>query len=282
MINNSGARDLSCTLTSVTPQTPFDCATGCSVSGGASISKTTIAIKNGTKQAWTSNRIPTSSMETLSQPITLIAEVSCVYYENGVASTAIIRTGQISFRVLATSGTANFTVTVNTAGVPTEYCGDLGLPGGGCQSPMENTLNCIRDCVIVPNTAFRTDDLTYTSGSAIAWNGGTCGSALTAYGYTGMSCSTLTDATCPTIPGLVQKITSGIKGVPSWSTTTGCLYQNQSASNKMVVAFKQASTPGPCVSNGQWGLVLYDSADPDAAGVSTQIASWDSAKETTC
>jgi hypothetical protein len=106
------------------------------------IDKATKTINPNQRAAWTSNLIPTSLMESIS-PITLQASVYCEYYDNGnwyAVTGTNPKTG--SFGPITVSATSsNFDINIQPGGIPSEYCGD-----GTCQSPLENSVNCIPDC----------------------------------------------------------------------------------------------------------------------------------------
>lgn len=286
--------DISCTLSSVTP-TPFAATSNCGPSSTPTISPGTLNLIAGSKRTWTSNRMSLPgtagcNLESLSQPITITATVACTYFD-GVSQVPAPGSPKVGTFVLTitAAGTAGYTVSVNTGGIPTEFCGD-----NICQSPLENSAKCPADCSPVGKAAFRTSDLSFVSGSAVAWNGQTvltgCPTApMTTYGYTGISCLGALGggAVCPsTVPtGYTAKFSplTTPTTMPSWASTKGCFYQKISPTTTVGLVFKQtAAGMGPCTNANEWGMVTYDSADSDASKVQSQATAFDFAKELAC
>lgn len=299
MVDNSKAasqKDLTCKLTSVTPVGVFGADGNCGPGSSTTMVANDLNIVAGSKATWTSARMAVPgtgacNLENLAQPIVITATVACSYCDGGTCGlTAGLNTPQVgTFTLTVTAaGTAYYEVTVSTGGIPTEFCGD-----GKCQSPLENSGTCTADCSPVGKAVFRTSDLSYVSGSAIAWNGVTSGTtcpetAMTRYGYVSTTCSGKSDATCPTtIAGYTLQTFTGmtggnnIKGTPSWATGNGCLY-NINATAKAVLFKQTAPSSGPCASAGQWGTILYDSSDGDNNKVDSGYSGFDFAKEVSC
>lgn len=168
--------------------------------------------------------------------------------------------------------------------VPSEYCGD-----GTCQTG-ETSDTCPDDCdaTTTPssgNVIFRTTDLTYAIGSAIAYSS-SCGNVLTSYGYAssystyyGNCQATIASryATCGTatkvmdIPGTWL---AGSAGTELWSC---------SGTSNLVVCDTTCVSSVSCVANvDKSAIKTYSLSDTDATKVATISTSLELIKEVTC
>ena len=263
---NDGAIPLSCEILggSVTPSI-FDTA----------LSKNIKSLPVGSRVEWTSNLIQTSNFEGLSQPTRFRASVRCSYSD--ASGFHYLDQGGYFDATIIREGNASFKVQIGQGGVPSEYCGD-----NVCQT-YETANSCPSDCGIISKAKFRTSDQSYILGSAVAYTS-SCGAILNRYGFDSTtSCWTITDATCPVRIGYTLALPN-IPGRPLWAgTNIGCLYTNNADSTKVTLAWKTTtSTNSPCSSIGQWGIINYDSDDPDKTKVSESYISFNTLKEVIC
>ena len=310
---STSGTDITCSLTSVGPAgSAFDITKTCGDGGVSTMpNQGQLNIIAGTKETWTSAKIPLPGGAgcTLNGAYTLVAVVACTYFDgtSQVAVSGSPKTGSFGPITISEAGAAGYTVTVSNGGIPTSFCGD-----GVCDSPMENSVSCTSDCSPVSNIKFRASDLSYVSGSAIGYYGGTCGNTLTAYGYNSTGCfmtgavpdTNAADCTAFASRTGYTKLSTGVvlPGNTNWGTknlgtlaTTGCLFQGAGvtagyeSTTQMLMAFKQVGTSGPCGSgySGYWGYVNYTSNSVwtksiFTAKVTTQAGGFDFAKEKTC
>ena len=144
----TSATDITCSLTSVGPaDSAFDITKTCGDGGVSTMpNQGQLNIIAGNKKTWTSAKIPLPGGAgcTLNGAYTIIATVTCTYW-NGLSQVTVPgspKTGSFGpINIVETLGGADFTVTLNPGGVPTSFCGDLV-----CDSPLENSVNCITDC----------------------------------------------------------------------------------------------------------------------------------------
>lgn len=226
---------------------------------------------------WTSNLFTVSGFEATPTPDVFNVTIRCTYSD--VSGQKIIDSaGSIPLYITA-DGTGSFTVVINPPeGIPTLYCGD-----GTCSASIGETAStCPQDCASIGNVFFRSTDLTYVLGSAIAYTG-TCGSALTKYGYDSASCRSETSTSCPVITGYTQLLSA--KTIPdaisTWVSISPCLY---STSSGLSMLFKVASTSGEPTSCpvGQWIELRYTTASSYASSVSNLASSFNNLKEVSC
>lgn len=174
-VQNTGTATLLCSLSSLSP-TAFNSA----------VAKTVKTIEPSATSSWASSRINTSTLESLTQPITFSATVTCNYTSFGITTVLPSKTGTVVVQVLrdnAVSG--NFTVGLTTnAGGASSVCGD-----GICQAD-ETSASCAADCAVASSVKFRTLNNVIaranTHNDQIAFTT-TCGSALTTAGEDGNS-----------------------------------------------------------------------------------------------
>ncbi len=258
-VHNTGQEALSCQLTSLSP-TAFNDAT----------TKTVKAISVGGSAAWTSNRMATSLFESNSST-TFSASVLCTYNSGTQVITLPAKQGTILLDIKPESGSAGFDVSVNQGGTPTEYCGDKV-----CQSS-EGELSCPADCAVINHALFRTSDISYVAGSAIARTD-MCGQTLIAYGYysstgtlTGLCADKMPAATwCGTLP------TQIIPGLPGGYKTGG-------AAPSLWMPSGGGTTVCVCDDDGsQYVIKKYTTTDSDANKVDTSSITIDGAKEVSC
>lgn len=165
---NKGEIPLTCAIISALP-TPFDNA----------ISKDFKIVPSSTpsKASWTSDLISVEQFESISQPVRFSATIRCKY-KSGLETVFLNdKTGSIDLNIESDIVNADFDVGIDTGGTSNEFCGDEF-----CQSVSEDAISCPQDCAVYQSVKFRTSDLSYVSGSAIAYSG-ICGEELVAYGY---------------------------------------------------------------------------------------------------
>lgn len=260
--SNTGGTVLTCAPTTTTP-TAFDSA----------LSKTAkvVPIIGTKKSSWTSNLISVSAFEGTPTPDVFSATIRC-YYTIGSGEQVYLtdKTGSISLTIQP-DASGSFTVDVTSGGTGTEFCGD-----GICTSGIgETATTCPGDCAVAGKVKFRTSDLSYPTGSAIAYNSGTCGNALTQYGHytqTGLISGTCTAANiaigCGTTPSKLFDIPGGyLSGgavVGLWKPT-------------------EANTLCVCDDSGTtYRVIKYLTTDPDATNVGNSGQAYDSSKEISC
>lgn len=134
------------------------------------------------KASWLSDFIETSAFESETQATTFSVTAECYYTQNGETVYLPKKTGQLTLSILPEHDYASFVVSVIRS-IDMTFCGD-----NVCSVPGENTQNCPEDCAIGNSIRFRTVDLTYDVGNAIAYSN-TCGGQLTAYGKTDTACT---------------------------------------------------------------------------------------------
>lgn len=273
-VTNSGGIPIFCDIISATVNgasgTPFDTA----------LTRSTKSIPVGSSAEWTSNLFSVSSFEGTPDPDVFSVTVRCQYTDatgNHVISPD--QSGSLNLYITS-DGTGSFTVQINSpGGLPNMYCGDRTCNNG------ETVSTCPVDCVTQTNSLFRTSDLSYPQGSAIARTS-TCGNVLTGFGYESSSCWAVTGSTCPTYTGYTRILSSStIPGRPFWanSGTPTCLYTKDSDATRMAVAFQVATTGGsPCSTVGQWGAVNYYTLSSYTPQVSTSYTTQNNLKEVVC
>ena len=222
---------------------------------------------------WTSNLFLVSGFESAPTPDIFNVTIRC--YASGNPS-PLDGSGSVQIYIAA-DGTGSFTVEITPPeGIPALYCGD-----GTCSSG-ETLSNCPQDCGVSSNVKFRTTDLTYVQGSAIAVNIGTCGNILTKYGYDSVVCRAETDASCPTITGYTKLFSNSTipDSITTWSTIAPCLYQTSAG---MSVLFKVAAAEAPTTcASPKWLELKYTTGSSYASSISNQATSFNSAKEISC
>ena len=266
---STGSIPLSCDLvttdTTVNGQIPPNVFSNALVTGAKTLSGV------GSKVEWTTNLIAVSSLEGAPSPDVFATKVRCQYSDaEGVHY--IDQSGSIPITIVG-EGSTGFTVDVGSGGLPSSWCGNSVCDNGTSGTPNigETATSCPSDCSgTVQDVNFRTSDLSYPFGSAIAYNKGTCGSLLTQFGYDTTTCWTITDATCPTVAGYSRVLsTKTIPGKPIWSTNTACLYNITTDATQMAVAWKATNTNGPCGTVGQWGVIKFNTASTYKTKAST-------------
>jgi hypothetical protein len=256
---NTGTVPLSCSLITVTP-TAFDTAMNKAMKYVPSTSPK--------KASWTSSLISVAQFEPLSQPVVFSVTARCSYMQGSNTVYLTDKTGSVSLNIQPDATGAGFEVSMDTGGLGTEWCGD-----GICQSN-EDATSCAPDCTVTANAKFRTLDVGYASGGAIAYNSGTCGLALTSYGYFSSSglltgvCSTASKTYCGTSPVLtLSNLPGGWKSggasVSLWKPTetgTMCLCDDDGTKyvlQKYTTADSDASKM--TLANGELSGISFDS-----------------------
>ena len=252
---NTGDETLNCELKSATP-TQFDNA----------ITKTTETINVGNKFAWTSSLIDVAPFESPTGTTTFEAVVGCSYNPGSGIVLLSDLTGSISITIRPESTGAGFIVDVTQGGTGTEFCGD-----DICQSD-EDVNSCPADCSVASsNVIFRTSDLSYPSGQAIAFTTA-CGNNLVAYGY-----ETSRNLFTPCDDSSNVQAPALISGIPGNIGVSGAikLYRDDSDSDKVWLCVDGSSTR-------VGKLKRYDLTDSDASKVDISAQSFDTAKEVSC
>ena len=231
----------------------------------------------GQATAWTSAKFNISKFEQASPLTTSFnASVNCNYTFGSIFTPVGSKRGIIELSIFSETDQSGFDVSVSPGGAGTEFCGD-----GVCQlNNGENSDNCVIDCPLpIINTRFRTFDLIYSSGSAIAYTG-TCSNALTQYGHSGMT-GTLT-GTCSV--DMSSRPSCG--GAPHTLLLTSLPGQIGTLSGGASPSLWNSATPGllcVCDDNGvNYRFSTYDSTDPDSLNVNNTATSFDPSKEVTC
>lgn len=258
-LTNIGTKPLTCDLASLGP-TALDSA----------LTKTQKIATVGGKAAWTSSLISVAQFENPSTPTTFSGTARCSYNNGVQVITLPDKTGNLLVNIVPDVGGADFTVSINTGGTGTEYCGD-----GTCQVS-ESFSTCPQDCAVATYAKFRTSDLSYVSGSAIAFSS-TCGSTLTAYGYTTSSSSSGGAAINCTYntAGVWTQVMSGLPG--TWNTGYNAPSLWTKNSDPTTVRLCQDKAASTTVYYKQ-----YSSSDADASKVDTSKTAINSAEEIAC
>lgn len=169
-LTNIGNQALTCNIVSLSP-TAFDSA----------MTKTIKTLPVNQKVAWTSSLISVAPLES-TIPVTFSATMKCSYVSGTTTIDLSNKVGTLSVNIQSETASPAYTLSLITGGVGTEYCGD-----GICQSS-ETTTSCPADCTVAAYVKFRTSDLSYVSGSSVAYSS-SCGSVLTRYGYSSVMSS---------------------------------------------------------------------------------------------
>lgn len=181
---------------------------------------------------------------------------------------------------MSDEASGDFSVQVVLGGAGTEYCGD-----GTCQAD-ETAETCPEDCAVVTYVKFRTSDLSYPSGSAIAYTE-SCGSTLTGgFGRsTTASCTASSvdyTSACPAVSGFTNVFGPFSKGGYIWGTGNLCLYKKDGDSITIRLYQQAATGAGPCSITGRGGYYEFKTTDGDAGNVDTSAESFDESKELIC
>lgn len=257
---NIGSQILSCDITALSPSA-FNSA----------VVKETRSVSVAGKTSWTSALISVAQFEDPVNPTVFSADVTCNFNTGIEIVTLPVESGTIILLIQPEVGGAEFEVTVVTGGAPEDFCGD-----GICQID-ENSVSCPSDCAVSAFASFRTTDLSYVSGSAIAF-ATSCGSELTAYGYE----TRLSDSgTCATNGNFGTLLLEGLPVSVDFNTHSGGstgnlqLYTDSTDVNEVWVCEED---------NDGNGLIRarYDITDTDASKVDTSAISFDPAKELAC
>jgi hypothetical protein len=255
-VPNTGAYALSCDLVSLSPTALSNAVT-----------KTTKSILIGGKTAWSSSKILASQFESTTAT-TFNVTVRCSYNPGNGTNILPDKSASIPLSIKPDGSGASFEVQIDTGGTPTEFCGD-----GTCQVT-ETSSTCPGDCAVANNVRFRTSDLSYLSGSAVAF-ASTCGSNLTRYGYSGSS-GTLTGDCASASKTWCGSVTLALSNLPGEYKT--------GAANPSLWITSDATTICICDdgSDGKYFFKKYLTSDSDASKVDNTQTSYDSSKEVSC
>lgn len=264
-ISNTGGQVLQCNLYNLTPN-EFNEAINQS-------DKLTLWV--GGKAIWTSSNMSAYKFEQYPQPVTFEASACCSYLGEELPC----KTGQISLNIkpsggagyiveiapglyVSTPNTDNYGTTTRNLPVSTSSVCNNNV----CESG-ETAVNCPNDCGISNVVRFRTSDLSYSSGSALAFSS-TCGSSLTRYGYV---------------------IAYGILGGTCGTTLpNGAVYQFQIpggwyTGDSISKLYTLNGDVFVCDSDGsKYNYKKYSSTDSDSVNVINTLTSYYIDKEVTC
>lgn len=164
-VQNTGSTPLNCSVSGITP-TAFNSA----------ITKTSKVVQPGNAISWPSTSISVAQFESMTQPVTFSAVVTCTYVSAGSTISLSPQTGSIQMRITSdAAGSFQVGLGSNAGGVA-PVCGN-----GICESG-ESSSNCGPDCAVSSNVKFRaTNAALTTAGNEIAFTT-TCGNALTKAG----------------------------------------------------------------------------------------------------
>lgn len=250
-LTNIGDEPLSCDIISASP-TAFNSA----------LTKTTKTLPKDGKVAWTSSLIDVAQFESQTESTTFSAVVRCSYNTGTGNVNLDDKIGSLSLFIRPEIGTTDFEVSIDLGGTGTEYCGD-----GTCQTD-EDANTCPNDCAISTSVNFRASDISYPSGSAVAYSE-SCGSDLIAYGYVSSGSSSSTG-----IISCQSYLDTVIMEVPCSLSDTCYLGIKSSSPTRRYICWSESSS-----------LVKYKyylESDSDASKVDTSPISFDSAKELPC
>lgn len=256
---NTGAVPLTCSIVSATP-TAFDTA----------IDKASKYIPSTApkKASWTSSLISLSQFEGLPQPVNFQVTMRCSYMQGTNIIYVPDKIGNVPLTILPDIAGADFTVGIDTGGLDTEYCGD-----SICQAS-ESSTSCPVDCTVFVNVKFRTSDISYASGSAIAFTT-TCGSNLTQLGYSSSGGTSATTRMCSGQMSTQEGYTLLLSNLPGgWNTgyNAPSLWQKGTS-------YKVCQD-----TNGTASVYykIYSASDPDASKVDSSPITIDLAREVIC
>jgi len=159
---NTGEIPLTCSIVSSTP-TAFDLA--------LDKSSKIVPSASPSKASWTSGLVSVEQFEGITQPVRFEVTMRCNYRQGVNTINLDDKVGYIDLTITADTINAGFDVDVETGGTGTEFCGDAI-----CQID-EDAISCPADCAVANFVMFRTTDLSYTTGSAIAYSE-SCGAIL--------------------------------------------------------------------------------------------------------
>lgn len=263
-VQNTGTAVLSCTPNSIIPAA-FDTA----------LTKDTKNVLVGNSIGWTSTQISAAQFEAAPTPDVFSAAVTCTW-----TGSPITQSGSVSLTIQPDASGASFQVSLSPGGLGTEWCGDTI-----CQAN-ENITSCPIDCTPpASRVRFRTSDLSYVSGSAIAYNDtGACSvvSSLTQYGYViqgggnllGNCLSNMPTQTtyCGTSPKLIM---SNLPG--GWMTGGEAPSLWKPTEAGIVCVCDSYVSPGT-----SYNVLKYSTSDTDKTKVSSSISSINSQLEVAC
>lgn len=277
-VKNTGAEVLSCSLLDLRDYSGLS-----GLFNSSFVTKDTKTPSPGLTVAWTGNPISTSTYENPSDRL-FNATVRCSYTV-GSETTIFDRSGWLFVAIRADAGTSgNALVNVTRGGVPSTWCGD-----NICQSSEgETCVTCPSDpcgaggtsCTQTGGVKFRTSDLAYVSGSAIAFN---------------------KTVVCPAIPSILQTasyLSSGSGGgtCAAWASGAGFV---------AVTGFTTLPGGIPCTGGTITSTKLYtsgsiyavcseysgcsgskykkyDTGTPSSISGLSTTTSWDPGKESAC
>ena len=259
-LTNTGDIPLTCNIVSASP-TAADTA----------FVKTQKSLPVSGKAAWTSDKISVAPFESETTPTTFTIVARCSYVSGSQTITLPDKSATLSISIKS-EGTAGFVIGIDDGGeaASTEYCGD-----SICQIT-ETTSSCPNDCAVSSYVKFRTSDLSYVSGSAIAYTQ-SCGNALTAYGYSSAPVVS-TPTNCAGLSATTTLLAHSLPGSTGKSTGSGNITLWATSSSDTVYLCEDPASG----TSTSFFVKIYKSTDSDASKVDTSLTSFDSAKEVSC
>lgn len=267
-VTNIGNVALSCIPTTLTPAL-FN----------GNVTKSLRYVLPSSSTVWTSNVMLTSAFEGPAPNYVIFnATVVCNYTIGSVNTVLPAKSGFLNISITPDS-TGNFIVNVTLGGTPTAFCGDATCNNASSPTDIgENISNCPADCYTPSGVKYRTTDITYASGGAIAYSS-SCGTVLTAYGFSagsgnlGGSCVASMPSNQYCGSGTNTLLESSIPGTWVSGGSGASLYQSASPNTLCV-----------CDDNGagSYQIKKYTTGDSDASKVSTLQTAQDPTKELTC
>lgn len=268
-LTNTGDIPLTCNIVSATPS-----------AADFAFTKTQKSLPVSGKAAWTSAKISVAPFESETTPTTFTIVARCSYVSGTQTITLPDKSATLSISIKS-EGTAGFEIGIGEGGeaASTEFCGD-----GTCQIT-ETSSSCPNDCAVSSYVKFRTTDLSYVTGSAIAAST-SCGGALTAYGMASKY-SLLYNNCQNTIANRYSACGTPTKlmTIPgSWiSTSKGVSLWKCSSTTDLIVCDTECASDSTCVTNEDYSqIIVYKTSDSDYSKVDTSLTSFDSAKEVSC
>lgn len=266
-LRNTGSQVLSCDIVSLSPSA-LDSA----------MTKTTKQIAVGAKVAWTSNLVSVAQFENPTTPTTFAVVAKCSYNPGTGLITLGNKSASTNVIIKPDSTGASFEVDITAGSTPTEFCGDNTCNNG------ETSTTCPSDCIAINSVKFRTTDVQYATGSAIALTT-TCGTVLTAYGYSDYKSTSSSGTSTPCASFM-----------PAGSTWCGGTGTTNTLVQSNLIGGWMSGGEAPSLWKSSNGILCicdstdansfqqkkYITTDSDASKVDTSKSLIDSTKEVSC